>query len=148
MGQFSFDIKDSQGLFDKLTRDYNIFLVDNVSSDFAINFSITAYHLYEWTESELDKDGREELKNNRKEIQEDFQIIRDITNGTKHKKINKYVPKLKTAKKHDGSFDSSFSREFDITMLIVEMEDGREMCFEDVAERVYNFWKKYFKANT
>lgn len=147
MGQFSFDIQDSRGLFDKLMRDYNLFLADNTSSDKAINFSITAYHLYEWTDSELNKDDKEKLKEKRKEIQEDFQIVRDITNGSKHKDITKYVPKLKTAKKHNGGFSSAFSRGFDITVLLVEMSDGREMYFEDIAERVYTFWSNLFKTN-
>ena len=53
MGQYSFDIKDSQGLFDKLKRDYEKYSADKLSSDNAINFSITAYHLFEWTEPEL-----------------------------------------------------------------------------------------------
>jgi hypothetical protein len=147
MGQFSFDIQDSKGLFDKLVRDYNLFLADKTSSDKAINFSITAYHLYEWTEAELNKDEQESLRNKRKQIQEDFQIIRDITNGSKHKDINNYVPKLKTAKKHNGSFSSAFSRGFDITVLLVEMNDGREMYFEDIAERVYMFWNNFFKTD-
>jgi len=147
MGQFSFDIQDSKGLFDKLTRDYQSFLADNTSSDNAINFSITAYHLYEWTDSELNEDEKEKLKEKRKEIQEDFQIIRDITNGSKHKDIKNYVPKLKTAKKHNGGFSSAFSRGFDTTVLLIELESGKEMYFEDVAERVYAFWDKFFKAD-
>ncbi len=146
MGEFSFDIKDSQGLFDKLTRDYKTFLADKVSSDNAITFSVTAYHLYEWTESELDQKGKEELKNKRKLIQQDFQVIRDITNGSKHKDITHYTPKLKAAKKHNGAFSSAFSRGFDITVLLIELQDGTELYFEDIADRIYKFWDDYFKT--
>jgi hypothetical protein len=146
MGQFSFDIKDSKGLFDKLTRDYNTFLTDKISSDNAINFSVTAYHLYEWTESELDQKRKDELKNKRKQVQQDFQVIRDITNGSKHKDITHYPPKLKTAKKHNGGFSSAFSRGFNMTVLLVELQDGTELYFEDIADRVYKFWDDYFKT--
>ena len=145
MGQFSFDIKDSKCLFKKLKREYHTFLSERSSSDYAINFSITANHLFEWSDSESDKDQKTELKNRRKEIEEDIQIIRDITNGSKHKKITRYIPKLKKAKKHNGAFSSAFSRAFDITVLLVELSDGRELYFEDVAERVFDFWNKFFQ---
>jgi hypothetical protein len=146
MGRFSFDIQDSKGLFNKLTRDYNSFLVDKTSSGNAVNFAVTAYHLYEWTESELDEKGKEQLKDKRKELQEEFQIIRDITNGSKHKDITQYTPKLKTAKKNNGAFSSGFSSGFNITVLLVEMQDGREMYFEDIVENIYKFWDCYFTS--
>ncbi len=145
MGQFSFDIEDSKGLFEKLEREYKTFLSERSSSDYAINFSITAYHLFEWTDSESDQDQRTELKNMRKEIEEDIQIIRDITNGSKHKET-RYIPQLKKAKKHKGAFNSGFSRAFDITVLIAELSDGRQLYFEDIAERIYDFWDKVFQV--
>lgn len=104
MGRFSFDIKDSRGLFDKLSREYQSYLKDKTSSDHAVNFSMTAYHLFERCDEELDISTRTELKEKRKQIEEDVQIIRDIANGTKHKIITRYPPKIRIARKGDGGF--------------------------------------------
>lgn len=146
MGQYSFDIKDSQGLFNKLKKDFENFIADKLSSDSAVNFSITAYHLFEWTELELKPDQKEKFKKEKQIIEEDYHIIRDITNGTKHKDITKYVPRLKEAKKHNGAFSSGFSRGFDISVLLVELKDGRELYFEDIVDRVFKFWDNHFKT--
>lgn len=148
MGQFSFDIKDSQGLFDKLKRDYHNFSADRLSSDNAINFSITAYHLFEWTEPELKPEQRDQFKEKKRLIDEDFQIIKDISNGTKHKNITRYAPRLRTTKKHNGAFSNAFSRGFDISVLLVELRDGRELYFEDIADRIYRFWADFFKTKS
>ena len=145
MGQFSFDIRDSKGLFKKLAREYELFLTDKISSDLAINFAITAYHLQEWLETETNEDEKTILRPKPKELLEYFQILRDITNGSKHRTISRYIPKLKSTKKHGGAFSSAFSRGYDISALLIEMEDGRELYFEDVASRVYGFWDNFFK---
>ncbi len=143
MGQFSFDITDSKGLFDKLRKDYDAFLKEPTSSGAAINFSVAAFHLYEWAQSELGEREIDDLKKRRSEISEDFQIIRDITNGSKHKELD-YKSKLKKTSHHKGAFSSAFSRGFDISALIVEMDGGRELYFEDVAKRLFEFWAAHF----
>ena len=144
MAEFSFDVKDSKDLFEKLKADYSEFLKDKASSRMAINFAINAYHLYEWTSSELTNDQRNDLQNKRQALREDFQILRDITNGSKHKDI-KYTPTLVSTTKQKGAFSGGFSRGFKISVLTVQLPDGRQLYFEDIASRVFDFWNKHFK---
>ena len=89
---------------------------------------------------------RDKFKEKKKLIDLDFQIIKDISNGTKHKEITRYEPKLKTTKKHNGAFSNAFSRGFDISVLLVELRDGTELYFEDIADRIYAFWVDFFET--
>ncbi|WP_420318161.1 hypothetical protein [Ekhidna sp.] len=143
MSTFSFDIAESKDWFDKLEREYNDFLKDKTSSDRAINFSITAHHMNEWAKSELTEKEKAKLALKRKPVQNDFNIIQDLANGTKHK-VLKYESTIKTTEHSRGAFSSGFSRGFNISTLNILMNSGEKIYFEDVAKNIYNFWKDYF----
>lgn len=144
MSKLSFGIKNAQDLFSKLVTDYQSFAQDRTASGAAINFAITAYHLYEWTLKEIDGQAKLDLETKRKSVQLEFQIIRDIANGSKHKTLT-YDPKLKNTDSHDGAFSDDFSDEFDVSGLLVELNDGREFYFHSIADKIYEFWTAYYK---
>lgn len=143
MSTFSFDIACSEDWFDKLEREYNLFLLDKMSSDRAVNFCITAYHMNEWAKSELSEKRKMELAKRRKLVQEDINIIQDLANGTKHK-ILKYESAIKATEPQRGAFSSGFNRGFNISSLNILMKSGEKFYFEDIAKNIFNFWKDYF----
>jgi hypothetical protein len=143
MSTFSFNITNSKEWFDKLEREYNDFLKDKTSSDRAINFSITAHHMNEWAKSELTDKEKSELALKRKALQNDFNIIQDLANGTKHK-VLKYESTIKTTEHSRGAYSSGYSRGFNISTLNILMNSGEKIYFEDIAQNIYNFWKDYF----
>ncbi len=66
----------------------------------------------------------------------ELEIILDIADSSKHSGIdrNKYV--VKSAEKHNGSFSDAFSREFDISKLIIITKDSdSELFFIDIAKK-------------
>lgn len=143
MSTFSFDIVNSKDWFDKLEREYYEFLKDKTSSDRAINFSITAYHMNEWAKSELTESEKAQLALKRKTFQNDFNIIQDLANGTKHK-VLKYESAIKSTEHSRGAFSNAFSRAYNISTLNILMNSEEKIYFEDVAQNIYNFWKDYF----
>jgi len=54
---------------------------------------------------------------------------------------------VKVTKLHNGAFSREFSREFDISILKIELNDGTTVCFEDEIKTVIEFWRKYLSSN-
>lgn len=70
--------------------------------------------------------------------------LQDICTEAKHGKISRYSPRIAEAKLHDGAFSHEFSREFDISCLEIKLPDGQTIFFEDIVDRVVDFWSKFF----
>ena len=149
MGDFSFNIKSSSDFFKKFVEDYEEFVDNRTSSRLAINCAMTAWHLVDWTYKEFEALLKPQFSDFRsyqdglKSLCPDLKIMQDITNGTKHFAITQYESPIKTTSLHDGDFDDSFSRDFNIAMLEIEFQDGRTIYFEDVIDSVMSFWKQY-----
>lgn len=63
MSQSSFEIKTAKDLYLKLVREHERIMADLWSSDHAINFSVTAHHLYkDWLKRELSEADYLKLK--------------------------------------------------------------------------------------
>ena len=150
MNNLSFDIKTSVDFFNKLREDYGDFCANDTSSRIALNCAMTAWHLTEWVFNEYNSTllvSFPKLSLYQEHIKTEcpsLQIMHDIANGTKHYELKKHVPEVKETKLHKGSYSSSYSRDFDISTLDVEMEDGRKIYFEDEIKSVVHFWKQYF----
>ena len=43
-----------------------------------------------------------------------------------------------------GAFSKAFSRAFDIGGLFLTLHDGSKVYFDDVADKVLNFWRRYY----
>lgn len=143
MNNLSFGIRTAKDFFNKLVTDYELFKKDRMDSGAAVNFAITAWHLYEWTRKESDEQTSETIDTKRKALQLEFQILRDIANGSKHMTLT-YEPKTKDTDVHEGEFSDEHSDEFDISGLLVKMKDGQQFYFHSIADRAFNFWMTYY----
>jgi hypothetical protein len=149
MSQSSFEIKTARNLYLKLIREHERIMADLWSSDHAINFSITAHHLYrDWLKRELT--GVEYLKL-RTQVETaltvESGIIRDVCDGTKHLYIDRppHVQVSDSGMKQ-GAFSKAFSRAFDIGGLFLTLHDGTRVYFDNVADKVLTFWRSYFDS--
>lgn len=149
MNKLSFDIKNSQDFLKKLCDDFTEFQQNDTSSRIALNCAMTAWHLTEWVYNEfMNKkfssvtDFQIDLKNKCFSLQ----LMHDISNGAKHYKLTKHKPSIKDTELHHGSFSNDFSRDFDISSLKIETNDGKVYYFEDEIENVINFWTSYFES--
>ena len=87
---------------------------------------------------------QEDVRNKCPEIE----YLQNMADSLKHRNITSYTPSLVGAYKHRGEFSSrDFSRDFDISGLMLKLQDGSELWFEDVIEAALSFWDGYFKDN-
>lgn len=145
--QSSFEIRTSKDLFLKLVREHERIMADLWSSDHAINFSITAHHLYkDWLKRELAEADYSKVKTQVETVLTiESGVIRDVCDGTKHFHIDRppHVQVSNSGMKQ-GAFSKAFSRAFDIGGLFLTLHDGSNLYFDDVADKVLSFWKEYF----
>lgn len=124
-------------------------MTDLWSSDHAINFSITAHHLYrDWLKRELIDVEYLKLKAQVETILAvESGIIRDVCDGTKHLIIDRppHVQVSDSGMKQ-GAFSKAFSRAFDIGGLFLTLHDGTRVYFDNVADKVLTFWSSYFDS--
>lgn len=147
INNLSFDIRTSVDFFQKLKEDYSEFMKDKTSSRIALNCAMTAWHLIEWVFHEYNTNKKlDNFQNEIKNKCSSMQIMKDISNGTKHYLLTKSKPEIKKTSLSKGSFDNGFNRDFDISTLDVEYNDGTEVFFEDEIENVIDFWENYFKT--
>ncbi len=155
MAKLSFDIKNSGDLLKKLQDDHNDFLQDPTSSRIALNCAMTAWHLVDWVFNEYKLSGlvsknakRDALRQFQEELKaqcSELQIMNDIADGTKHCEIDRKHDTQST-NLHEGSFSNDFSRDFDISCLLIQMDNGSEVYFEDSIESVMSFWENYINS--
>ena len=145
--QSSFEIRTSKDLFLKLVREHERIMADLWSSDHAINFIITAHHLYkDWLKRELAEVDYLKVKTQVETVLTiESGVIRDVCDGTKHLHIDRppHVHVSNSGMKQ-GAFSKAFSRAFDIGGLFLTLHDGSILYFDNVADKVLSFWKKYF----
>lgn len=153
MNELGFNIRTSLDFFKKLLEDYNDFCNDKTSSRFAMNCSLTAWHLSEWIYNEFNNllsnqftdlsAFQQDLKNQCSSLQ----IMHDIANGTKHFKLTKHNPIINDTKLYIGGFSRDFSRDFDVSSLNIILKDGNKIYFEDEIEIAIEFWRTYLTTN-
>lgn len=148
MSQSSFEIRTAKELYKKLLREHERLLADLWAPDHAVNFSITAHHLFnDWLKRELSHAEYLTLKadiNNKLKLEMD--IIRDVCDGTKHLKLSR-PPHLQVSDSvvRQGAFSKDFSRAFDIGGLQLTLHDGSKVYFDNIADKVLKFWSDYFE---
>ena len=150
MTNLSFDITTARDFYNKLKEDILDFKSAPTSSRLAINCAMTSWHLGEWIFNEFHDLLSPEFVNV-KAYQLDLrtsqcpslEIMRLITNGSKHCQINSTKNKIVSTAKHSGVFSNAFSKQFDISYLYINLEDGAIVRFGDILEEVVAFWDGY-----
>jgi hypothetical protein len=153
MSNLSFDIKTTSDFLKKLLEDYKEFCRDKTSSRAALNCAITAWHLTEWTYIEFQHQIANQFttlglyQKYLKAQCPSLQIMHDLTTGTKHFLLKSHSPVIKDTTLVKGSFSIDFDRDFDISTLNIELNDGTKSNFEDEIGIAVNFWMKYLQSN-
>lgn len=153
MNQLSFEVRTTTDFFHKLMDDYNEFLKNITSSRLALNCAMTAWHLFDWVFNEFyytqpsPFNSVSDFQRFIKQQCRSLQIMHDLTNGTKHYLLNRRKPDVKETKLHNGGFSREFSRDFDISILEIELNDGTTVYFEDEIKNVIEFWRDYLNSN-
>lgn len=130
----SFEIKNAETFFNEMVLpQYEEFLRNNSFSRYALLTTIMAYHLYEWVHKKkftLDEFKAAYPAHTR--LAQDFEVARNITNGTKH-----FSNKSVTTRTQMG-FSSEFSDEF-ARLLIIKYLDGTEISADQFLWKLIEF---------
>ena len=148
----TFDLENSRDCLEDLRDTISDFKKDRLNPRIARYGAVVAWSICEWVfEEHGSRLGyrRKELNKLRADIRRaspELKYLQDLANSLKHRNPD-YTASLCSAYKHKGGFSQEFSRGFDISRLMLELNDGRQLCFEDVIEKALSFWDEYFKNN-
>ncbi len=146
---YTFEDKKSEDILKELIQRYEDFKEDDASSQKAVELAIYSWHLIDWVFNEFKEIHHKNTIGDFRDALypecESLKIMHDIANGAKHSRVSRPKASIKKTKKHIGAFSSVFSREFDQTHLLIEIDNGKTLYFVDEIDLVINFWKNYFK---
>ena len=125
---------------------------DPLNTELANQCAIDAWCLCDWIFKEYGQRlGLQKLTHFQNQMTQkcpSLALFQDVANASKHMEIDRYIPKLKEARRHQGAFSrSSFSSAFDVSALVLVAEDGSEIWFDNALKEVICTWDHFFDAN-
>lgn len=153
MMSYSFEIKSSEDLLNELCRRFDDYNNDKLSSGKAVICSIFCWHLVEWIYNEhgdqlTDFKNKSDFIKHVKTACNSLNYIQDVANGSKHRGISLYKPKLRSTELKNGAFSSGFSNGFDISCLRMEIDGGQFIYFHEEIDKALSFLKIYLSGLT
>jgi hypothetical protein len=149
MSIYSFEIRNSDDLLNKLKDDFNEFKNHQLSSRIAINCAMSAWHLTDWVFEEYNhKLGFEGKGSFRASLTCDsLTLMHDIANGSKHLKVSNPKSGISESRLHEGDFAlEDFCRDdFNVSRLELFMNNGDTVDFFYEIEKTVDFWQEYLK---
>ena len=132
----SFDIKNADEYFSQMLLPlHQDFINNNASSRHALLTTIVAYHLYEWIHNtKFTIQSFEKNYPSQKDLAHDFEMARNITNGTKH--FLNHKAKTSTQKGFSSGFSDAFARP-----LNIEYPDGAKISADKFLRKLVQFWQ-------
>jgi hypothetical protein len=149
MNKYSNVVWDAESKLRELISLHKDFLVDRLSEAKAYRLSEIAWSLTDWVQKDYSSiHGISDLGAFRATLYprcNDLKIIHDLCQFTKHSEVSKPKAKIKLMRVSNGALSSSFSRDFDVSVLQIELENGSISDFLDCINSVVEFWKDYFR---
>lgn len=150
---YSFEIRSSVDLLNELSRRVDDYNNDNLSSGKAVVCSILCWHVVEWIYHEycdqlIQFKEKKDFTNYVKTTCNSLSYIQDMANGSKHRGISKYKPKVRSTERKNGAFSSGFSTGFDISCLRMEIEEKQFVYFDEEIDKALSFLKSYLNGLT
>ena len=133
----------------RAVENYN---ADSLNKDLAFDCACKLWHMCDWYFEEnketLNYKERSQLNKAFGDLCPNLRVMRDLCNFSKHGKLKTKNPMIRDALNHNGPFSSEFSREFDVSVLEIELMDGTKVYFDEAVKDVMKFWKNKIKTNT
>jgi hypothetical protein len=141
-----FNINNSTDKLNLLKADFEQLLQDPLNISLAEKACSDAWHLSDWVLSEMkEKDAELTVERFRIGLYSEcpeMRILHDLANTFKHKQLTNPKAKIIETKVHGGSFDSSFSKAFDVSRLEVHHSDDRQIDVDDLIELAIKYWER------
>ena len=139
---------DADGAFKELLQVQERFKNDDLNTQLARDCALNAWRLVDYFFNELPDDSKfkslNAFKQHIRSICPELAYLQDVCNESRHGVITKYKPCVDETKMHRGRFTRGFSRGFDISRLVIILNDGcAKVDFEDALDQAVRFWTKY-----
>ena len=140
---------DALSALEALERTVEKFKDDDINGDMARDCALKAWHLCDHVFIALGSNSRfaklGKLQDHVRHACPELGYLRDICIVSKHGEITRSTPQIDGARLHLGDFSRhDFSRDFDISCLEIVLSGGRTVVFNDVVDRVVDYWSKFF----
>jgi len=147
-----FNLRSAQDCLEDIRRKLEDFKSDNLNVDKITACAEACWSVVEWAGHEVlaPTNNREQLRQFKRDILVSFptlKYVRDLTNKRKHRKLDgKFI--VKSEEHHIGDFSpEDYSREFNISCLIITTVDGQRLYVEDIFDECLAFWDRFFSQN-
>ncbi len=145
----TFDLQSSRDCLEDLRGTSSDFRKDPLNPRIARYGAVAAWSICDWIFEEYgSRLGYKSLTSLQEDVRgkcPELDYLQDLANSLKHKTITRYIPSLTEAYKRKGAFSNAFSRGFDVSGLMLTIQDGRQLWFENVIEDALSFWDRYFE---
>ena len=160
---YTFEISDSKGFYEKLMDEYCDFDKNHLNPRFAMNCAITSWHLTDWTYQEFFKinprfqNTTENIDGTKKTISglvkyqkhlltlcPDLEFMRSITNGTKHC-ISSKKKNVEGTITYIGDYHPyEFCRhDFGVARFTLILGENNTVDFEECLLKTIDFWEEF-----
>jgi hypothetical protein len=147
-----FNLRSARDCLEDFRRKLAGFKSDNLNVDKATACAEACWSVVEWAGHEVlaptnHRKQLDQFKRDRLVDCPSLAYVRDLTNKRKHRKLDrKFV--VKSEEHHIGDFDpKDYSRDFNISCLIIMTVDGQRFYIDDVFEECLAFWDRFFHQN-
>lgn len=137
----SFGLDFQEGL-QELRNTAKNFREDSLNKGLAREFSKQAWHLCDHAYA-ANSGGFSTLVKFQTHIRTlcpEMEYMQTICTAAKHGNRLHFKPPIKATYLRGGPFSQAFSRAWDISRLVIQLDDGSELWFIDAMDRVERFW--------
>ncbi|MGD1887531.1 MAG: hypothetical protein ACFB01_10515 [Cohaesibacteraceae bacterium] len=149
----SFGMKSARDCLEDFRRKVVRYRADDLNESLALDCAMAGWSLVDWVFDEYVREDNwsntrrsKELLSFKQHLKRDcpsLDLLQDIANARKHRRVENYGKTVLEARSHSGGFSSGFSRGFNISRLIIVTAD-REFDFEDTVVATLDCWDRYF----
>ncbi len=148
-----FNLRSARDCLEDFRRKLEDFKSDNLNVDKATSCAEACWSLADWVGPEIlapqnDRKHMDQFKKNITKRCPALTYVRDLTDKRKHRILGRRSVVVRSEEHHIGDYDSNdFSRDFNISCLIITTVDGQRLYVEDVFDECLGFWGKFFLQN-
>jgi len=147
MSKYTFGIKSADSYLLSLSEAYRQFRSDDLDANKALDCAMRAWHISEWIYKEFNLEATQgTLQQYQKRLASahDFlAFMHDVANGLKHCTLSQPLSSVDDSGTHLGDFSNDFDFSFDVSCLVLKLEDDTERIFILELEKAIEHWRAY-----
>lgn len=141
-----FEIKTSRDKLGLLVRDYERLVWDPLNISLAEKCCQDAWHLADWDFVDQRNVNhsltQERYRDNLFAKCPEMKILHDLAIYMKHRSVTRPKAKIEKAVPHEGQFSPEFSKEHDVSGIIVTLDDGKQIDVDELIKIAIDYWTK------